>query len=92
MSSLVWWNLFYSSDLGALFAHECGRVGACIPKSTVLHGKARNGLLACRCFGKNDAVWSYFGSLAYADLIEKSQVTKRNEGKYMEVTVESLCR
>lgn len=38
------------------------------------------------------ALGSYYGSMAYADLKEKRQVTRRSDEKYMETTAEPFWR
>lgn len=62
-----------------------------IRRSTVCHDKAKSSSFACRNIAEKDMAWSYYGSLAYAHLGKKSQMTKRYGKWCMEVMAKPIC-
>lgn len=60
-----------------------------VQKLRTFDEKALNGVLACKKFEKRDAVGSYYGLLAFQDVMEELQVTKMDEEEYKKTTAES---
>lgn len=77
MWPLGWRNWLYLKDPNANLGHECGRLRVSIRSLLVCHEKAWTRSFACRNIDENDVMWSQNRTLAYADLEEEWQVSKR---------------
>lgn len=83
MWSLVLGNCLYLTDPKAIFTHESVRHGLVIEKCTIFHGNAVNELPFCHNFSGIDVLGSYDEPLAYFELVQESQVTKRDDKAYI---------
>lgn len=81
-----------SAAKSAVFEKPESSFGARVQPALGVCSKSWSALFACPSFEKEDVVYSYYGSLAYADLEKKSQMKKRYGKRYMEVPVRLSCR
>lgn len=83
----------YSTDSRiALLAHEWDCLGVSAQRSRTSHGKTGNVMFAWRNFEERDMVRSCHESPTHGEPGEESEVRKKSQEKYTEVTSESFRR